>query len=446
MIYNCVKVAKPVHYTRTKLDNVAQAILLFSRVGKMTHEERSRFEHLRPKDVRDLFEPNDENFFFDKKSQCWEDHDYLNFLDGRVEAFSSHYPDYDLCYEFDPNHKGLCRCNLCSMLYLETEEETKEECTDRDSYVNPPSEIHPFPNEVQLLGGGKNRNKTKGKGKEKRRRNGAPRRGNLSPQFQRPQILGVNQRDVALGPTKTTWLKYVDGSDQRAFAGFGYGSWLMKLNDVYDPDPLLGTGGITGFAEMSAFYRRWIVQKVRMTAYVCNRETFPLKLAVILSPDPITTNIVSRATALDAMERWGVLGTYELSPQTGMDRIDFDFSVLPPRVLGDPGIYRNSGLYSGFSNASPAAFLYVNFVLVAPVSIVTIANGVFYSLTVSYKTKFYSSIATLLGVDQARVEYLNALANDAHRRGDSEQKKVHLEEIRRLREPVVPNIRQSLSS
>jgi len=212
----------------------------------------------------------------------------------------------------------------------------------------------------------------------------------------RPSALKIMGTKVALGTTETTVLRYNDGSDQRNSPSANYMVWRLRLNDVYDPDPLLATGGLTGFNEMSAFFEYWIVTQVQINVTVCNRDTFPDKFAIVLSPTDIATSISSRALALDAMERSGAIFTYELSAQGGMDRCSFAGRIRPGKVLGFASEYMLSGLYGGTATSSPTNELFIVFILVAPPS-VSITQGIFYNLEISYKVKFYNQVSTLLG-------------------------------------------------
>lgn len=229
----------------------------------------------------------------------------------------------------------------------------------------------------------------------------------------------MNERDgmykkntaVNLGSSKVTWLKYVDGTDQRTATGVNWAVWRLKLTDVYDPDPLLLTGGITGYNEFSAFFNRWRVLANQITLTVTNREVFPLHFGILLAPSDITSLLSSRALALDALERPGCIFHKELSAQGGMDRTSFSRRIELKHILGDASTLR-AGDFDGSVSTSPIRNLYVHFILVAPTTITTIANGVFYDLTISYLTKFYDILPKLLGMteEQKLVLRLNQIA------------------------------------
>jgi len=160
MILNCVKGITTVQYSRTKFDKVAEVITKLSIIGKMTPVERQQHRARQSQNCCHLFDDKSDdirNLFFDEMSQTLDDHDYLNFLDGRVDEFDCHkFPGFDVCYEYDPNHRGFCRCKLCQMLYIDTEEENVYE-----SEFIQPRETHPFFTEVPLVAGGKNKKKVK---------------------------------------------------------------------------------------------------------------------------------------------------------------------------------------------------------------------------------------------------------------------------------------------
>jgi len=213
-----------------------------------------------------------------------------------------------------------------------------------------------------------------------------------------------------LGPNKHTVLRYVDGTDVRQFPAQNYGVWSMKLNDVYDPDPLLGTGGITGYAELIAFYSTWLVTACQLDCvFVSNEPALAVKIAVLVTPLAITASLTSKALCLDAIERWGAIWTTELGETTGMCRAVMPKTVvLPERVVGDNAYY-HAGTYNGATTTSPSSTVYVNFILTCA-SAAALTNGVNYKGIFSYRVKFFRIQSTLLGADR-RLDFLILFRN-----------------------------------
>jgi len=199
-------------------------------------------------------------------------------------------------------------------------------------------------------------------------------------------ILGMQP---VLGPSRTTVLTYVDGSDVRQFPAQNYGVWSIKMNDVYDPDPLLGTGGITGYAELIAFYSTWLVSACQIQAtFVSNEPTIAVKVALVFTPLAITASLTSKALCLDAIERWGCAWSTELGETTGMSRAVMPRIVcIPERVVGDNAYY-HAGTYNGATTSSPSSTVYANFILTCA-SAAALTNGVNYLGKYSYRVKFF---------------------------------------------------------
>jgi len=200
---------------------------------------------------------------------------------------------------------------------------------------------------------------------------------------------------LVLGSFRKVQLCYVDGSDQRANAGANFFVWRLRLNDVFDPDPLLLTGGITGYPEMVAIFNRWRVQSVHFKCTVANRESFPIHFGILASPSDMATTITSRALALDALERPYTLYRTELSTQSGMDRSTCTRHIQLQRVLGDL-TYHTSGEFDGTASVSPTRFIFLTMVLVAPATSL-LPNGIFYNMSLTYHVRFFDIIPKLLG-------------------------------------------------
>jgi len=55
-----------------------------------------------------------------------------------------------------------------------------------------------------------------------------------------------------------------------------YDSFQLRINDVYDPDPVILTGGVPGFNQYCQFFERYRVLSASVTWVVANRSTLPL--------------------------------------------------------------------------------------------------------------------------------------------------------------------------
>jgi len=195
--------------------------------------------------------------------------------------------------------------------------------------------------------------------------------------------------------TQRVTLTYQDLSLSRAVSLLSsYFVYSMRLNGIYDPDPLLLTGSVTGFAEWGGFYRQYLVEAVTITWSVVNRENFP----VIIVFAPSLTNlaaVLSSGQAVANLAENKFAQTRVLSAQGGQDRARIQVTIKLSSYVALPQQY-NSGIYSGFMGAAPSnpsSLIYGNFGGYAPS---TFTNGIVSDLKVRFHTKLYD-VQTPLG-------------------------------------------------
>jgi len=307
---------------------------------------------------------------------------------------------YDI---FKPEFYGGIVCDagavgrLCENIpyYLEEnndvdfEEDVVEDFIEDYEEEIPSSELHPASRDCLLVGGGKNRKRNN----RRRKRRVNNKVESLSVQ-KAEASMGTK---VILGASKETDLQYVDADSFRKDGGNTYLAYDFKINDVYDPDPLFLTGGVTGFNEMCAFFLRFRVDAVEIHAQFSNQETFAVTVGIIFSPERLATSIGSRSLAIDALERYGAEPPMIMGPASGNGLAKFPIMrVKPSRVLGNPAAYYGSENYCGFFNASPVAPIWMTIIAVGPNN-TGLANGIGSNVRLRFKTHFYSIRSSLLG-------------------------------------------------
>lgn len=154
-------------------------------------------------------------------------------------------------------------------------------------------------------------------------------------------------------------LKYTDQNIVKNSAGNQFIYWRLRMNDLFDPDPLILSGSISGFAEMNALFRRYLVTHFTVTTTIANNETFPV--TIITAPSDLDfATIITTAASAQNMGEIPLAKTYVLAAKGGMDRISFKQEFYLPDLVGQPGAYRDSLTYSALSNASPTTQLFYN--------------------------------------------------------------------------------------
>lgn len=172
-------------------------------------------------------------------------------------------------------------------------------------------------------------------------------------------------------------------------------SWVMKewrISDVWDPDPALGGGSVSGFTELIAVYQEWIVEKFRATfTVVSNEPAIPISFGIIFRDARPSATITSFTTAVSALEVGPSYGPFSCGETTGMSR--FGPRKIPPihpaAILGNPLEYFADIDYHGHGSASPTDPMWMAFIMYTH-SGIDLTNGCFFTMLMRFTTRFYS--------------------------------------------------------
>ena len=74
---------------------------------------------------------------------------------------------------------------------------------------------------------------------------------------------------------------YRDNSYTRNNPGNNFLVYSLRINDLYDPDPLVLSGSISGFKEMMQFYQYYRVKFFSAAIQLFNNEAFPLMYGAV---------------------------------------------------------------------------------------------------------------------------------------------------------------------
>lgn len=187
-------------------------------------------------------------------------------------------------------------------------------------------------------------------------------------------------RDVASDSMLVT-LHYNDSTINRNNAGNPYCSWRYRMNSVYDPDPSLGTGAISGFNEYAAIYSTYRVLAFRYQIIVANDETFAVQLYTCSTTADVGLN---SANTPDFGEIKGSR-TALLSGKGGQDRVKMIGSVDLPKFFGASYLYDST--FNAAVTGNPATILYHNVGFYAGST--NLVSGVTIAVKLSFDVLFY---------------------------------------------------------
>jgi len=205
--------------------------------------------------------------------------------------------------------------------------------------------------------------------------------------------IGIPRNNFSYAPDSIeVELVYNDPSISRNNAGFNYMFWTIRMNSVFDPDPLLLSGAVSGFKEWSQFYNRYLVTEITIDSELVNRDSFPVGLNAAPSDLDIGSLISSAAAAQNVGETPYAIGSKMLSPTGGLDRIKYRKTVDLAKFTGQVGPYIDSLAYSALVVTNPGILLYWNHALFASSNFV---NGIVQNTKYKFRVLFTQRNALL---------------------------------------------------
>lgn len=186
-------------------------------------------------------------------------------------------------------------------------------------------------------------------------------------------------------------LRYVDGSYVRNNPGNNYLVYSFRINDLFDPDPLILSGSISGFKEIMQFYSFYRVLHTSIVVHITNNETFPIMYGGVFSQTNLTGVIASRDDAINALESSFSSKVRILSPKGGFDRGSLVMKIKPSQLLGDVRQYLAEQNYAGIGLSTPAIPLWFNMIVASPTG-AALVNGYTNSTTLTFKSEFFGLV------------------------------------------------------
>jgi len=180
-------------------------------------------------------------------------------------------------------------------------------------------------------------------------------------------------------------LNYFDSTINRVNVGNKFSYWRIRMNSIFDPDPLLLTGAVSGFVEWAALYRKYTVLSCEVDSTIVNKETFPVGITAAPSDLDLVTIVTGPAAAEDMSELPYAIPTKIISTTGGVDKIRFRKRIDLAKFTGLKEAYIGSTTYSSLVNANPAVILFWNLALFTDTNMV---SGVFQSTKYHYRVLF----------------------------------------------------------
>lgn len=211
---------------------------------------------------------------------------------------------------------------------------------------------------------------------------------NTNKSFDRTGTLVPLRPSDIMPPKIIKTLNYIDSAYVRNAPGNNYLVYSFRINDLYDPDPLILSGSVSGFKELMQFYSYYRVVNCHVSFKIFNNENFALLYGAVFSQNNLTGTIASRDDAVNALENDFSTRARLLSAKGGMDHEDINFALAPWQLLGDKKQYDAEQAYTGLGLATPSIPLWLNFIVASPTG-TALVNGYTNSTTISMTSEFF---------------------------------------------------------
>jgi hypothetical protein len=189
-------------------------------------------------------------------------------------------------------------------------------------------------------------------------------------------------------------ISYVDSTTARNNPGNNFLITGIRINDPYDPDPAILSGGVSGFESIMQFYRNFRVISNTVDVTISNLETFPIIWGLYFTQDNILSSIPNAASALNVLENGYTTGARTISGKGGLDR-DTQVCKIPLKdLVGNNSLYAGDTNYTGAISTSPAISLWC-FLIVVSGTGATLNQGFVFNNKYCYNTKFFNRITVI---------------------------------------------------
>lgn len=170
----------------------------------------------------------------------------------------------------------------------------------------------------------------------------------------------------------------------------------IVANDIYNPlSAYAAAGTINGFPALSAIYSLWRVNKISWSyKVVCNEPARSLDFGMRVSDTlPAPTTYLQARNLLGVEPSTPINTVGETQGSSKFESPRKPYSIRIGTVLGNPVTYESSTTYAGRgapAPASPANLLYLTFVLLSDNVGVSLTNGAFITIDVTYHVEWFS--------------------------------------------------------
>lgn len=213
-----------------------------------------------------------------------------------------------------------------------------------------------------------------------------------APRLRRRRGRGRNESSKMIMPRHIRrQLRYIDQAYVRNNPGNNFLVYSFRINDLYDPDPAILSGSLSGFKEIMQFYDSYRVLSVNINITLINLETIPIMYGMCFSNTNLTGVIATRDDAINALENHFSTKARILSGKGGIDRARMSRHVMLHNIVGDKRQYLSDIQYIGQGLATPTKPVWMNMIVTTTTG-AALTNGYATTTNLTFDSEFFGLI------------------------------------------------------
>lgn len=186
-------------------------------------------------------------------------------------------------------------------------------------------------------------------------------------------------------------LRYIDQAYVRNNPGNNFLVYSFRINDLYDPDPAILSGSLSGFKELMQFYDSYRVLSVNINITLINLESIPIMYGMCFTNQNLTGVIATRDDAINALENHFSTKARILSGKGGIDRARLSRHVMMHNIVGDKKQYLADIQYIGQGLATPTKPVWMNMIVTTTTG-AALTNGYATTTNLTFDSEFFGLI------------------------------------------------------
>lgn len=166
-----------------------------------------------------------------------------------------------------------------------------------------------------------------------------------------------------------------------------------RINALFDPDPLIGGGTVSGYSQFALLHNAHIVEYFRCHYDVAGNEpASPVVFGIIFRDVQPSTTILTHSNAVNALEQAPTDGVHIVGQTSGMDVFRSPmYKIKPGDIVGNPLQYLSNIAFASATNSVPTQLVWMAFIAISGTG-GPLTNGCILDMYMEFTSRWYSPV------------------------------------------------------